>query len=167
MNRSRAHDPRAIANKILDICEDDGRSVTLMQLIKLVYLADGWSLALREVPMSSHAPQAWQHGPVFPTVYKAFKAFGSRPITERAKDRVTGVEYADSFTPDELALLKQVVDSYGGFHAFRLSEIMHRPGTPWTSTVEKNGYYAEIPIEVIADHFESLRDTRNVTGKSN
>src|SRR4051794_433268 len=148
MTREGAHDPRAIANKILDICEAKGIRVTLMQLIKLVYLADGWSLALWDEPLSKHSPQAWQYGPVYPTVYKAFKKFGSAAITEHAADGATGVEIAEPFSPDELALLKQVVNSYGRLHAFRLSEIMHRAGTPWTTTVSESGHYAEIPLGV-------------------
>jgi uncharacterized phage-associated protein len=162
LTRDGAHDPRAIANKILEICKADGRSVTLMQLIKLVYLADGWSMALRDAPLSKLPPQAWQYGPVYPTVYKAFKRFGTRPVTEAAADNASGIEIVEEFSTDELALIRQVVDSYGKFHAFRLSEIMHQPGTPWTTTVEKSGNYAEIPIDVIANHFRSLRETRGV-----
>lgn len=163
MTRDNAHDPRAIANKILELMQAGDRRVTLMQLIKLVYLADGWSMALRNKPLSRLGPQAWQYGPVYPTVYKAFKRFGSAAITEGARDANTGVPVAESFDADEISLIKQVVDSYGKYHAFRLSEIMHQPGTPWTVTFNKSGAYAEIPLEVIADHFSQLREQRGVT----
>lgn len=163
MTRDHAHDPRAIANKIYAMMRAEGRSVTLMQIIKLVYLADGWSLALRGQPMAKHSPQAWQYGPVFPTVYKAFKRFGSQPISEPAVDPRSGVEVSEEFSDDEVALLKQVVESYGALHAFRLSEIMHKPGTPWTETFNKSGPYAEIPLELIAKHFAELRDERGIT----
>lgn len=162
MTRDHAHDPRAVANKIYELMQSDGRTVTLMQIIKLVYLADGWSLALRGVPLSKHSPQAWQYGPVFPTVYKAFKKFGSRPITEFAADPRSGVAVSEDFSEDEVALLRQVVESYGALHAFRLSEIMHKPGTPWTETFNNSGAYAEIPLELIAKHFAGLRDERGV-----
>jgi uncharacterized phage-associated protein len=165
MTREGAHDPRAIANRILDVCEAKGIRVTLMQLIKLVYLADGWSLALRNEPLSKHSPQAWQYGPVYPTVYKAFKKFGSGAIKEHATDSATGVEFAESFSDDEIALIEQVVDSYGRMHAFRLSEIMHRAGTPWTKTVSESGHYAEIPLGIIAEHFKGLRDQRHVAAR--
>lgn len=165
MTREGAHDPRAIANKILEICEAKGIRVTLMQLIKLVYLADGWSLALRDEPLSKHNPQAWQYGPVYPTVYKAFKRFGSGAITDHAKDNATDVEIAEPFSDEELALLEQVVDSYGRLHGFRLSEIMHRAGTPWTTTVNESGVYAEIPVAVIAEHFKALRNERSVAAR--
>lgn len=141
----------------------DGRRVTLMQIIKLVYLADGWALALLGKPLSKHSPQAWQYGPVFPTVYKAFKRFGSGAITDAASDPATGVEVSEEFASDEISLIEQVVDSYGKYHAFKLSEMMHQPRTPWTVTFEKSGPYAEIPIQLIAEHFNQLRTERGVT----
>lgn len=162
MTRDHAHDPRAIANQILRMMHAEGKSVTLMQIIKLVYLADGWSLALRGKALSKHSPQAWQYGPVFPVVYKSFKRFGSSKIDAPALDPVTGVEVSERFEEDELAVIKQVVDSYGKYHAFVLSEIMHKPNTPWTTTFEKSGAYAEIPIQLIAEHFSQLRDDRGV-----
>lgn len=163
MTRDNAHDPRAIANLILEICKTKGRPLTLMQIIKLVYLADGWSLALLEKPLSKHAPQAWQYGPVFPTVYRAFKRFQSKPIDSPAADSTTGVMVSERFDDSEIALVKQVVDSYGKYHAFQLSEMMHKPGTPWTETFTKSGPYAEIPIDLMAKHFGEIRDQRGVT----
>jgi len=162
MTRDNAHDPRAIANRILEICNKQGRKVTLMQLIKLVYLADGWSTALRGKPMSALAPQAWQYGPVYPTVYKAFKRFGSGNVTEKAQVRGTDIAISEQFSADEDALMRQVVDSYGKYHAFRLSEIMHREGTPWDQTIKSDGLYAEIPLEVIAEHFREIASQREV-----
>lgn len=162
MKRDNAHDPKAIANQILRICDRLDQKVTLMQLIKLVYLADGWSTALRNRPMSKLGPQAWQYGPVYPTVYKAFKRFGSGQITDKAKVQGTEIEISEEFTPDEDALLLQIVESYGRHHAFRLSEIMHREGTPWAQTVKNQGMYAEIPLDIMAKHFSELRAQRGV-----
>ena len=62
ITRESAHDPRAIANKILQMREGAGQHLTMMQLIKLVYIADGWSLALLGKPLSKHNPQACSTG---------------------------------------------------------------------------------------------------------
>src|SRR5262245_28802202 len=80
MTRDGAHDPRAIANRVLEIRQEAGETTTVMQLIKLVYIADGWSLALRGKPLSKEDPQAWQYGPVYPTVYNAVRKYGSQPV---------------------------------------------------------------------------------------
>jgi uncharacterized phage-associated protein len=162
MNRQDAHDPLAVANKVLELCDEARRPVTIMKLIKLVYLADGWSMALRGEPLVSQAPQAWQHGPVYPTIYRALNHFGSARITAPATIPGTDIPVAEEFSEDELALMRQVISSYGKYHAFSLSEIMHRDGTPWSETIKSRGKYAEIPLNVIADHFRKIRDERRV-----
>jgi uncharacterized phage-associated protein len=162
MTRDDAHDPRAIANKILELCDREGRPLTIMKLIKLAYLADGWSMALRGTPLASQDPQAWQYGPVYPPIYSAFKRFGASKITAPATIFGTDAPYCEEFTSEEEALIKQVIESYGKFHPFQLSEIMHRAGTPWDQTIKSQGQYAEIPASVMAEHFKALAKQRGI-----
>lgn len=163
MTREDAHDPRAIANRILEIRNETGEPISLMQIIKLVYIADGWSLAIHDKPLSKHNPQAWQYGPVYPTVYTAFKQFGSRPITAPAYLKGTDVPYAEEFTPEEEDLLRAVVNSYGKMSAFALSSMTHEPNTPWSEAYE-NGAYSEISMEKMKSHFRRLREQRLAAG---
>lgn len=160
-----AHDPRAIANKILEIREQQtGEPLTVMQLIKLVYIADGWSLALRNKPLSNDTPQAWQYGPVYPTVYKAFSHFGSQPITSPAVHKGTDLPYAEEFAPDEEELLRAVVKGYGKLSAFGLSRLTHQSGTPWKEAFDR-GAYSNIDRETMKTHFLGLREKRLVAAK--
>ena len=162
MTADGAHDPRAIANKILAIRKEQiAEPLTLMQLIKLVYIADGWSMALRGKALSRQAPQAWQYGPVYPTVYSAFKRFGSKPITEPAYVKGTEIPYVESFTPDEEQLLEAVVKGYGKLSAFQLSRLTHQPDTPWSEAYER-GIYSEISREKMQSHFSGLKAKRLV-----
>jgi uncharacterized phage-associated protein len=161
MVRDGAHDPRAIANKMLDIRAESGQPLTVMQLIKLVYIADGWSIALHERPLSKQNPQAWQYGPVYPTVYTAFKQFGSKPITAHACVKGTDVPYIEQFTAEEEELLRAVVASYGKLSAFALSNLTHQAGTPWSEAYAK-GAYSEIGIEAMREHFQELKGRRLV-----
>jgi uncharacterized phage-associated protein len=157
------HDARAVANKLLEISEKQGIKLTLMQLIKLVYLSHGWWLTFSEGdPLTSSSPQAWQYGPVHPEVYRAFKKYGRAPILGRAINADTGFEYQSHFSNDEVALMEQVVSSYGRYHAFTLSDIMHKPGTPWSLVNSESGDYAPIPNSVIKKHFDEIRKQRNV-----
>lgn len=155
------HDPRAVANAILAKAKKRGLPLTLMQLIKLVYLSHGWSLAMLGQKLTKTSPQAWQYGPVYPEVYSAFKAFGSGPITDFARSKQTGALYAEDMENEENELIDAVIDTYGHLHAFQLSNIMHKPGTPWTVTFGGGaGAYSEIPDEIIKEHYEGLRGAR-------
>lgn len=161
MTRSGAHDPRAIANKILDIREEAGEPLTLMQLIKLAYIADGWALVLLKKPLSSEPPEAWSYGPVYRSVYHAFAGIGAQPVRTRAYVRGSSVPVTESFTDDEEALIRMVVGSYGKLSAYTLSNLTHQPGTPWDKA-RKNGLYADIDTEEMRKHFESLKEKRLV-----
>ncbi|OJX55722.1 type II toxin-antitoxin system antitoxin SocA domain-containing protein [Devosia sp. 66-22] len=154
------HDARAVANLILAKAKQRGKSLTLMQLIKLVYLCHGWSWAMLGRPMVKGSVQAWQYGPVYPEVYSAFKEFGSNPISAPARSRFSGAIYEEAFDNDENELIEAVLDAYGDLHAFQLSNMMHRPGTPWTNAYNANGAYSDIDEREIRQHYEALRDAR-------
>ncbi|MGZ0189059.1 MAG: Panacea domain-containing protein, partial [Alphaproteobacteria bacterium] len=51
-----------------------------MQLQKLLYFCHGWNLEIRGEPLVADSFQAWQYGPVHPSVYREFRYFGSADI---------------------------------------------------------------------------------------
>lgn len=154
-------DARSIANRILDHAEHQGLHLTVMQLLKLVYLAHGWWLTFSGGnPLTTIRPEAWKYGPVHRDVYNSFRHFGSNPIVGRAVDSATGFEYREQVSDDIDQLLAQVVSSYGKHHAFTLSDIMHKPGTPWSVTSETRGHYAPIEDDLIREHFDDIRQQR-------
>lgn len=143
-----AFSPDAIANYFLDRATEAGVEITPMKLQKLVYYAQGWHLAFDPEgrPLVSDKPQAWDFGPVFPSLYHEFKDFGNRPITRKA---VTPVDDDGNLTFVEpsidqeakskrynaefaKAILDRVFDSYGKLPAVRLSEMTHVEGSPWS-----------------------------------
>jgi uncharacterized phage-associated protein len=147
-----SHDPRAIANKILEFAGAKNIKLTIMQLVKLVYFAHGWSLALLDRGLSKHQSQAWQYGPVFPRVYSAFKHFGARHISKLAID-AESTPFNEDFDDDELAIIDAVVDTYGHAHAYDLSNLTHKAGAPWDMVYNEAGVYAPIPDDVIQSYF--------------
>ena len=161
MSISGAHDPRAIANKILDIRAESGATLSIMQLIKLIYISDGWALTLLAKPLSNETPQAWQYGPVYRSVYNCFSGSGSSPVTSRAAVPGTSLPLASEFSDDEEKVIRMVVKSYGKLSAFALSNLTHQPGTPWSQARER-GLYEELDRDEIRSHFENLKEKRLV-----
>ncbi len=153
-----AHSPLAIANAVLDEAARQGKALTIMQLLKLVYIAHGWSLALLGKALVNERPEAWQHGPVFPAVYRAFRKFGSGKITERASTPFGPLADAD-LSKSQSDIIKSVVRGYGDMHAFTLSSITHKPDTPWSQTYTP-GQSNEIPDELIQAHYRELAHAR-------
>ena len=75
-----------IVNEFLDLASED--KITNLKLVKLCYIAQGLSLALLDKPLFSEPIEAWQYGPVVPSVYHEFKHFRDQPITEKSVERM-------------------------------------------------------------------------------
>lgn len=60
------YDVLTVADTILKIAKSKGKALTPMQLVKLTYIAHGWSLALHEKGLFKNKIEAWQYGPVIP-----------------------------------------------------------------------------------------------------
>lgn len=151
-----APDGRAVANRLLDLAEERGMQLTLMQLLKILFFAHGISLGVRGVPLVADRAQAWQYGPVFPRVYRAFSKWGRLPIRDRAINKATGRPFAAELSAEELAVLSGTLDTFGPMEAFKLSDLSHAPGSPWDVTYRKEGVYKEIPNELIRDFYADI-----------
>ena len=123
-----------------------------MKLHKLVYFAHGWHLALWEGPLINEMVEAWEYGPVVPTLYHEFKEFGARKIPRFATD--WNPEALDwDITPridadDERVpkLLERIIKIYGSRSAGELSALTHVSDSPWTKTVEEYPTIRQVDI---------------------
>jgi len=155
-------DARGVANKILHIANASDINLTSMQLIKLVYLAHGWSLVLFDRPIVKGNPEAWQYGPVYPSIYEHVKRNGSKPIRNMIKNDIGEAFFPNDISGMQFNFLQSILNSYGKWKAFTLSEITHREGTPWYRTFHEIGRYQEIPLDFMREHFYELAATRKI-----
>ena len=156
----------AIANEFIRLASRDGRGLTQMQLQKLVYIAHGWCLAINGKRLTTDDPQAWDYGPVYQELHRALRRYGRKPIDQeiRKADFFPG-EFDDEpempavarLDSAERAVIQRVYRDYGKYHAFQLSALTHRDGTPWTLVFAKGeGKSDHIPADMIRDHFVNL-----------
>ena len=117
-----------------------------MHVIKLVYLCHGWTLGLKDEPLIAEAVEAWRHGPVVPSTYHTYKAFGGNPITAVPQEQ-------DEMCAPQEQLIEAVLDAYKDYSALQLSNITHQPGTPWYETYHAWGEGCIIPNELIRDFY--------------
>lgn len=148
------YDARQIANWFVERAECDGEQLTIMQLLKLIYIAHGWHLEMSLSPLISNKIEAWKYGPVIPDVYNAFRKKG-----------ISVTETVDGFDPVADAyvesLLEYVHNNYGKLPALRLSEITHERGGPWEQITKRYGYYAPIPNKIMLSHWKCKRRSFN------
>lgn len=133
------YDPRAVANLVLDQAAVREWPISNLALQKLLYFAHGRYLVRTSLGLVGGYFEAWEHGPVHPLVYDAFKKHGASAITDRAK----GVDYVqrcevDLPAPDDAlatATVREVVDRLVGLTPSRLRAISHAPKGPWSETI--------------------------------
>jgi len=158
---------KQVANEFLELAKRDGRQLTPMQLQKLVYFAYGWYLAITGERLLNERIQAWQWGPVVPSLYGALKIYGSGPITEPTVEpffeetkmgfRVNRIS-SDDPQKDDFArrVVAKVWETYGRFNGIQLSSITHAPNSPWSAYYDKDVRGTDIPDEAIAEYFKGL-----------
>jgi uncharacterized phage-associated protein len=144
------HSSIAVANRFLELARERGKSLTPMQLLKLVYLAHGWMLGLQGRPLISDHVEAWQYGPVIPKLYNAIRHFKSDPVTGLLNARDTELDDV------EADIVKQTFDVYGGKTGPALSRLTHMPGGPWDTVYERGSFGTDIPNDIIEDHYRQL-----------
>lgn len=151
------YSPKSIANYFLELAQATGESISPMKLQKLVYYAHGWYAGYTQQPLIDEAVEAWQYGPVIPSLYHEFKRFGSGEIKGKAKDfdQRGPVEVATPPEQHVRTFLSNVWNSYGGYTGVTLSEMTHAVGTPWDVTWSKcpGVRGQDIPFDRIVDWF--------------
>jgi uncharacterized phage-associated protein len=138
-----------VANYILGISRETPEDeeydlISHMKLQKLVYFCQGFFLALYGRPLFSEPIEAWQHGPVCPTLYHLLKNYGALPITPIIEPEKIQLEEQEKY------VINMVYDYYGQYSASYLRKMTHREG-PWS--VYEGG---QIPQDAMNQYFNSL-----------
>jgi uncharacterized phage-associated protein len=158
----------AIANYFLDRAAKEGRTLDQMQVQKLVYFAQGWTLGILDRPLFDEDIEAWRWGPVIRSIRTEFKDFGANPITAKAKEAIVEdgkivvressiLNAKDPHQDSILAILDRVWNVYGRLSGMQLSNMTHAVGTPWYQVLQavNNRIFPglEIPKDTIKSHF--------------
>ncbi len=103
-----------------------GDIMTNLKVQKLIYYAQGFSMAILGKPLFGETIEAWEHGPVCPDLYQKYKKNKARPIYSKKNLREAGTP----FTAKQRKLLDDVYKTYGCFAAWTLRDITHQD-TAW------------------------------------
>lgn len=156
---------KAVANEFIFLAGED-RTLSPMKLQKLVYFAHGWFLSITGKPLIKEEIQAWQFGPVIPSLYRELKRYGNEAVNEplRQLDPATfrmETPRIDKSKGEEalfaLNVIHKVWDTYGDRSAIQLSNVTHMEGTPWFNTYVPGERSIPISNASIKEYFRSQR----------
>ncbi|MGS0941071.1 Panacea domain-containing protein [Pseudomonas luteola] len=127
--------------------EEIGDVISNLKLQKLVYYAQGFSLALLREPLFDEPIEAWQHGPVVPQLYRAYRDHGASGIPcPQDFDQ-------SSLTPEQTRLLDEIYDVYGQYSAWKLRQLTHAE-SPWQDNYIEGVLSRQIPLAQMKRYFE-------------
>lgn len=132
---------------IAQACLRKGYPYNVTKLQKLLYCCYGVVLAVKDFTLCYETPEAWQHGPVFPSTFRYIKTFGLESLNS---DRTFEIH-----APNEIkSIVLQTIRTFGVFSASQLSSWSHRKGSPW-SNATNNGkeFYKPLNNDLIKIYF--------------
>ena len=136
-----------VANFFIYLLGDEESDLTNMKLNKLTYYAQGQFLKMNGRPLFSENVEAWQHGPVIPSVYRAFRKNNRNPIL-----KFCGEFDLSKYTDEEKEVMLDVALDKGRYSATTLRNMTHKPGGPWAQSYSGD-MFADIPNDLIKEYF--------------
>lgn len=137
-----------IANFFVQLaCDLQDGSMDNLKVNKMVYYAQAWSIAKNKRLLFDEDIQAWDYGPVIPSVYHAYKSCGKNSIAEPQ-------EHFDEsrLSAEDLELLIDVYQTYGKYTGRALIDMTHSPDEPWKH-VYRYGQNNPISVSLLRDFF--------------
>ena len=119
-------DARQIADWFIHRAAGDGRTHSVMSLLKLTHIAHGWRLEVHDRPLFHNGIEVWRYGPVIPDVDHAFRRQGIRPAETLAEFPPVDDETSREF-------LERILEIYGAMSPIRLFALRHVKDGPGPS----------------------------------
>ena len=110
-------------NKIEE--EKEADKLSLLKLLKLMYYAEGCSLALNDKSLFDEPIISWEHGPVVVEVYNQYK---SDPFDLPFDENDSNIN--EKFCSEDIDCLEQVFQVFGVYSAWALRNKTHEE-EPW------------------------------------
>jgi uncharacterized phage-associated protein len=137
----------------------EGKPLTNMKLLKMVYFAHGLHLAAYDgKPLILDSIEAWQYGPVIPNVYYRYAVFRDALIAD--EEMLGQIGFYSERIPELTADAQEVIDitweTLSGVNALQISTWTHQQGSAWSKVYEPGTQNISIPNELIRNDFKEF-----------
>lgn len=138
MAESNAIKSTDVARYLLAKANEDGGLISPLKMQKLVYYAYVWNLVENKDRLFAESPQAWPRGPVFPSLYKGLKKYGSSPIPD---EYIGDIEDVVLRLGEKTKIIDKVYEKYEVLTPFELVMLTHEE-KPWKDKRKGMGSFA-------------------------
>ncbi len=138
-----------VKRNLRDVNNGEDEKMTLLKLLKLLYYAEGCSLALDDRSLYDEKIMAWEHGPVVEEVWRSFDDAYNLYIDETDMS-----ESISKISESDKELLEDVYTVFGKYSASGLRNKTHGE-SPWLDATHNGQVFnAEIPRPAIKAYFK-------------
>lgn len=137
------------ARKFHEVAGGKDPYLTPLKLLKLVYIAHGWHLALHNDVLVDENVLAWPYGPVFRDLYRATRKYNRRLVAEvpmSDREYVLTRKGKSGIGDKGIDIIKAVSERYIGNSGWDLTLMTHKTGTPWHKTYKKHDGISDGPV---------------------
>lgn len=155
-NANASYSPITVANTLLLLARKSGKGLSKLQLQKLVFLVQGWSLAALERPLVSGQPEAWDYGPAYRDLHEATRSYGSEPVDRLllSSPFASSPDLVEASDDSALSLITEVWEAYGPRTAWELVGLTHQKDSPWS--LAKRDNLQSIAHETMKTYYKGL-----------
>ncbi|MCY4162130.1 MAG: DUF4065 domain-containing protein [Flavobacteriaceae bacterium] len=150
------YDACNISNHLIEIAEKNKKRLSILRLVKLVYLSHAWSLANLDRPLIKEKVEAWRYGPIIPSVYFLFRSVireeNLNTIKQQCPEKV-------EIDVDSKNLIQEVYDYYKSFDDYELISLTHKKGESWYKVFHRYSPDRTIPNKSIRRDFIKKRES--------
>lgn len=129
--------------------EGERSQLSNLKLQKLLYYVQGFHAVLLKRPAFDDRIEAWMHGPVIPSVYHEFKAYGNGQIPPAMPLEAVDID------EETAELVDEVFNVYAQHSAWHLRNLTHDED-PWIKRFDSEAGSSEIQLEDLEAFFPSL-----------
>ncbi|HEY1397033.1 Panacea domain-containing protein [Roseateles sp.] len=150
-----SYSPSLVANAFVYRGQQAGRKFGHLEIQKFVFFIHGWTLTFLGQSVVSERPEAWEHGPLFSSLYYRLRKFEAKAIEMLPEFQPETCQFVP-LVPSKADTrfwfyVDQVLDRYGRFEPDHLSSIARHPGGAWEET--RKAKRTVMSDEVIRKHF--------------
>ena len=134
-----------LARYAIQKCIGEGEPISNLQLQKILYFCQRKSLQTMDDVLFDDEIQAWQYGPVVPSVYRTFSLWGGKKISWLS------VPFDVSVISDSVkSLIDSVIEEKREKEPWQLVGETHVPGSAWYTVYDSGiGDGKTIPVSLI------------------
>lgn len=142
------YDSCHIANYLINLAKEKEEAISIMRLLKLVYLSHGWNLANYGRPLLMDPIKAWRYGPVVPAIYYMFRGQDKYNLAQ------IDCEKPNDIDEESKQLMDNVFEYYKTYNPYQLIALTHEKGSPWWQIYNTQNHDKFIPNDLIKKFYK-------------